>query len=267
MFGLDIFWKSILAMPNCFFNCFTFVSSQKLLVYIILYRLFECCVCWWITLCSLSSLITCFSFNCKKKCTQNIWNKLFPFNLDNFLFVFTIWCPRYKVHRKIFSLKLFVLLNRTLQNKHPKKNFLTNLIKSHFLAVNEIQRQNTVPSRSNSDMNYPHFYITFLFTFLIDVSSVSYIIHHIHYIFIICFYYTMKSCRSWHSYTQILHHIILLFFGFWIPSYLQFLYILINGIHALFINLIEERMLRLFSTFFTSALGLKHFHLFWSSFP
>ena len=118
-------------------------------------------------------------------------------------------------------------------------------------------------------MNYPHFYITFLFTFLIDVSSVSYIIHHIHYIFIICFYYTMKSCRSWHSYTQILHHIILLFFGFWIPSYLQFLYILINGIHALFINLIEERMLRLFSTFFTSALGLKHFHfyLFWSSFP
>lgn len=86
-------------------------------------------------------------------------------------------------------------------------------------------------------MNNPHFYITFLFTFLIDVSSVSYIIHHIHYIFIICFYYTMKSCRSWHSYTQILHHIILLFFGFWIPSYLQFLYILINGIHALFVNL------------------------------
>ena len=54
---------------------------------------------------------------------------------------------------------------------------ITNLIKSHFLAVNEIQRQNTVPSRSNSDMNYPHFYITFLFTFLIDVSSVSYYIH------------------------------------------------------------------------------------------
>ena len=61
---------------------------------------------------------------------------------------------------------------------------MTNLIKSHFLAVNEIQRQNTVPSRSNSDMNYPHFYITFLFTFLIDVSSVSYIIFIIYIIYI-----------------------------------------------------------------------------------
>ena len=84
MFGLDIIWKNILAMPNCFFNCFSIFSNQKLLVHIILYCLFECCVCWWITLCSLSSLITCFSFNCKKNVPKTYEISCFPSILITF---------------------------------------------------------------------------------------------------------------------------------------------------------------------------------------
>ena len=179
-----IYFEKIFCLcQKLFFHLFYFFSNQKLLVHIILYRLFECCVCWWITLCSLSSLITCFSFNCKKNVPKTYEISCFPSILITFCLYLLFDVLDIKYIEKIFSLKLFVLWTVLYKTNIPKKNFLTNLIKSHFLAVNEIQRQNTVPSRSNSDMNYPHFYITFLFTFLIDVSSVSYIIFIIYIIY------------------------------------------------------------------------------------
>ena len=79
-----IYFEKVFWLCQIVFQLFYFFSNQKLLVHIILYRLFECCVCWWITLCSLSSLITCFSFNCKKNVPKTYEISCFPSILITF---------------------------------------------------------------------------------------------------------------------------------------------------------------------------------------
>ena len=144
-----------------------------------------------------------------------------------------------------------------------RKKFLTNLIKSHFLAVNEIQRQNTVPSRSNSDMNYPHFYITFLFTFLIDVSSVSYIIFIIYIIYIyhmlLLYHEKLQIMAFIYSNTTSYHT-----FVFWfLNTVLLTVFVHSNQWHTCsFCKFDRRKNAQIILYFFYFWLGLKYFNLY-----